>query len=85
MESLLVTVKLRLLDEQGKRLGVDVMILPKLAAEEDPSELRRKTILHLESYDNTGKLLFLQTLKLLRKEMLKRYQNVDPLLVMNLR
>ena len=24
------------------RLGVDVMLLPKLAAEEDPAELRRK-------------------------------------------
>eukprot|EP01036_Dinobryon_divergens_P025762 gene25762-34343_t len=85
MESLLVTIKLKLLDEQGKRLGVDVMMLPKLAAEADPSELKRKTVLHLESYDNSGKRLFLQTLKLMRKEMLKRYQNVDPLLVMNLR
>jgi hypothetical protein len=40
MENMLVTVKLRLLDEIGKGMGVDVMILPKLAAEEDPAELR---------------------------------------------
>ena len=42
LENMLVTVKLRLLDEIGKGMGVDVMILPKLAAEDDPSELRRK-------------------------------------------
>ena len=42
LENMLVTVKLRLLDEIGKGMGVDVMILPKLAAEENPSELRRK-------------------------------------------
>ena len=41
-ENILVTIKLRLLDEIGKGMGVDVMILPKLAAEENPSELRRK-------------------------------------------
>ena len=93
------------------------MMLPKLAAEVDPSELKRKvieritypiinicvyitytkfdeistdvlififlycdlrtqTVEHLESYDDSGKRLFLQTLKLMRKEMLKRYQNV---------
>ena len=28
-------------------MGVDVMLLPKLAAEDDPSELRRKVLLFL--------------------------------------
>lgn len=42
LENMLVTIKLRLLDEIGKGMGVDVMILPKLAAEDDPTELRRK-------------------------------------------
>ena len=42
---MLVTTKLRLLDEVGKGMGVDVMVLPKLAAEENPAELRRKVCL----------------------------------------
>ena len=84
-ENMLVTVKLRLLDELGKSMGVDVMILPQLAAEEDPAELTRKTILHLEGYDTTGQQLFLQTLRIMLGEMKKRYQAVDPLLLLNLR
>lgn len=32
-----------------------------------------------------GKELFLQTLKILSKEMLKRYNRVDPLMLMNFR
>jgi hypothetical protein len=85
MENLLVTIKLRLLDEYGKTLGVDVMLLPKLASEEDPSELKRKTVEYLEMYDDSGKTLFLQTLRLMMGEMAKRYDNVDPLLIMNMR
>ena len=46
-ENMLVTIKLRLLDEIGKGMGVDVMILPKLAAEENPSELRRKVCIYM--------------------------------------
>lgn len=84
MENLLVTIKLRLLDEQGQNMGVDVMLLPKLASEEDPVELRRKTVEHLEMYDQAGRQLFLQTLQLMRGEMEKRYNNVDPILFMNL-
>ena len=75
-ENLLVTIKLRLLDEVGKGMGVDVMVLPKLAAESDPAELRRKTVEHLRAYDAAGCELFLQTLRLMRGEMSKRYQQV---------
>ena len=45
LENMLITTKLRLLDEVGKGMGVDVMVLPKLAAEENPAELRRKVML----------------------------------------
>jgi hypothetical protein len=85
MESLLVTVKLRLLEELGKKFGYDTTIIPKLAAEENPADLRRKTIEHLQSYDGVGgKDLFLQALRMMKKEMKKRYTQVDPLLLMNL-
>ena len=56
--------------------GVDVMLLPKLASEADPAELRRKTTNHLAMYDDAGKQLFLQTLRLMSREMEKRYNNV---------
>jgi hypothetical protein len=36
----------------------------------------KQTLMHLESYDKTGKALFLQTLKLMMSEMKKRYQQV---------
>jgi hypothetical protein len=85
MESLLVTVKLRLLEELGKSFGYDTTIIPKLAAEENPADLRRKTMEHLQSYEGVGgKDLFLQALRMMKKEMKKRYTQVDPLLLMNL-
>lgn len=84
MEQLLVTIQLRLLDEQGKKLGVDVQLLPKLAAETDPAEMKRMAEMHLSSYDATGRALFLQTLRIMLSEMRKRYSNVDPLLLNNL-
>jgi len=86
MENLLVTIKLRVLDEIGKNLGVDVTILPKLAAEEDPAMLRKKTIDHLKSYECAGgKELFLQALRMMTSEMKKRYKDVDPILFQNLK
>ena len=85
MEGLLVTVKLRLLEEAGRALGYDVTIIPKLASEEDPAELRRKTLEHVQSYESLGgKELFLQALRLMRREMKMRYNNIDPLLLLNL-
>jgi hypothetical protein len=83
-ENLLVTVKLRLMDEMGKNLGIDVMILPKLASETHPGELQRKTIEFLDAYTLPAKELFVQTLQIMRKEMQKRYDGVDPMLVKNL-
>lgn len=77
MENFLVTIKLRVLDEIGRSKGIDVTILPKLAAEHDPDTMRINTYRHLEGFDTEGKLLFLQTLKLLRKEMKKRYTSVS--------
>ena len=68
----------------SNRMGIDVTRLPVLAAEEDPSELRRKTVQHLQGYDRDGLELFLTVLGMLRVEMKKRYRAVDPLLVMNL-
>ena len=50
LENMLITTKLRLLDEVGKGMGVDVMVLPKLAAEENPAELRRKVCLSVFSH-----------------------------------
>lgn len=85
LEGLLVTLKLRLLEEAGRSLGYDVSVIPKLAAEEDPAELRRKTVEHVQSYESVGgKELFLQALRLMRKEMAKRYARIDPLLLLNL-
>ena len=85
LEGLLVTLKLRLLEEAGRSLGYDVSVIPKLAAEEDPAELRRKTVEHVQSYESVGgKELFLQALRLMRKEMAKRYTRIDPLLLLNL-
>lgn len=83
-QSLLVTIKLRLLDEWGKTKGVDVMMLPKIASEEDPNIMRQKTIQIISDYNNEGRELFLTALQILRKEMIKRYQNVDPILIANL-
>ena len=59
MQSLLVTIKLRLLDELGRGKGYDVMMLPKLAAESDPEMLREKTLAHIRGYPAEGCELFL--------------------------
>jgi hypothetical protein len=83
-ENLLVTVKLRLMDEMGRNMGMDVMMLPKLAAENEPEELQRKTIEFLDTYTLPAKELFVQTLQIMRKEMQKRYEGVDPMLITNL-
>lgn len=84
MKSLLVTIKLRILDEIGKSMGIDVTILPKLASEDSPSELKRKTIMYLKSYNRQGKELFLQVLRITLLEMKQRYQQLDPILLKNL-
>jgi len=65
-------------------MGLDVTILPKLAAEPDLSTMREKTVEYLKTHDIMGKELFLQTLRLLQKEMKKRYSDVDSALTENL-
>ena len=85
LETLLVTLRLRILEEMGKTLGRDVTILPKLASLSDPAELKRSTLLHLDTYTTVGGVqLFLQALKLMIKETKRRYKDVDPALLDNL-
>lgn len=85
LETLLVTLRLRILEEMGKTLGRDVTILPKLASLSDSAELKRSTLLHLDTYTTVGGVeLFLQALKLMIKETKRRYKDVDPALLDNL-
>jgi hypothetical protein len=84
MENLLVTIKLRVLDEIGRTMGIDVTRIPVLAAEEDPAMLRKKTLQYLKDYDNTGIELFLQVLSMIKTEMKKRYTAIDPILFLNM-
>ena len=48
LEALLVTLRLRIIEEMGRSLGTDVTILPKLASLEDQGALQRKTKEHFE-------------------------------------
>ena len=75
-ENFLVTIKLRILEEIGRSKGIDVSILPKLASAQDLQTMRLDTYRYLEGFDLEGKGLFLQTLKLVLREMKKRYTNV---------
>ncbi len=85
LETLLVTLRLRILEEMGETLGHDVAILPKLASLSDPAELKRSTLEHLGTYTTVGGAeLFLQALRLMVKETKKRYKDVDAALLDNL-
>lgn len=77
-------MRMRLLEEKGRSLGVDVQVLPKLAALDDLGEMKRKTLAHIAMYDTAGKELFLQTIHIMMDEMKKRYTQVDPLMIANL-
>ena len=87
MESLLHTLKLRILEEIGeKEMGSDVTIIPKLASITDIVELRSETKKHLSTFNSIGaKELFLQALMMMRQEISKSYQNVDDILLFNLK
>lgn len=78
--SMLVTIKLRVLDEMGKDMGLDVTAIPILATEDNPVKLKEKTLAHLKDHDEAGKELFLQTLRIIMSEMDRRYERVDPML-----
>ena len=84
MSQLLTTVKLRLLDEVGKEKGIDIQMIASLASINEPIELKRMTMNHLRDYDKDGLELFLQVLRILNKEMKKRYNNVDTGLLLNM-
>lgn len=72
-ENLLVTLKLLLIEEVGKRKGEDILMLSKLAAEDDNDVLDKKTRDYFKKYDVLGKQLFLQTFLILKSDMKKRY------------
>lgn len=80
MTSMLVTIKLRILDEMGKDMGLDVTIIPMLATEDNPLKLKEKTLAHLRGHDEAGRALFLQTLRIIISEMDRRYERIDPML-----
>ena len=84
MNQLLTTVKLRLLDEVGKQKGIDIQMIATIAAINDPIELKTKTMSYLKDYDKDGLDLFLQVLRILTSEMKKRYNKVDPGLLLNM-
>eukprot|EP01041_Mallomonas_annulata_P012377 gene12377-26033_t len=85
MERMLVTIKLRVLDEAGRDLGIDVMELPRLAAENDPNLLKEKTLAHIEGHGPAGRELLLQTIRIMNVELAKRYQKVDATLQVRLK
>lgn len=72
-ENMLVTLKLLLIEEVGKRKGDDILMLSKLAAEDDDDVLDEKTREYFKKYDVLGKQLFLQTFLILKSDMKKRY------------
>eukprot|EP00607_Mallomonas_marina_P003123 CAMPEP_0182438978 /NCGR_PEP_ID=MMETSP1167-20130531/86147_1 /TAXON_ID=2988 /ORGANISM="Mallomonas Sp, Strain CCMP3275" /LENGTH=120 /DNA_ID=CAMNT_0024632557 /DNA_START=619 /DNA_END=979 /DNA_ORIENTATION=- len=77
MEKMLVTVKLRVMDEVGRGLGVDVMEIPRLAAEDEYTVMREKTLAHIKGHGPQGRELLLQTIRIMNMEMTKRYEQVD--------
>lgn len=87
MESLLNTLKLRIYEEIGSNeMGDDVTIIPKLASIKDINELRTETRRHLSTFNSIGaKELFLQGLMMMRQEISKSYQDVDDILLFNLK
>mmetsp|Transcript_18640 Transcript_18640/g.32305 ORF Transcript_18640/g.32305 Transcript_18640/m.32305 type:complete len:147 (+) Transcript_18640:657-1097(+) len=84
-EHMLVIIQLKLLAEQGRSMGVDVNLLPQLAAETDPVERRRKTTQHLQNYDKIGRKLFAQTVRVVLEGMETRYKDIDPALIVNMK
>jgi hypothetical protein len=77
METFLVTIKLRILEEAGRIKGLDVAILPRLAAESNLQTMKVKTLQYIADFDQEGKVLFLQTLGIVRRELSIRYENVS--------
>ena len=74
----LVTVRLRLLELVGEGLSPDVAVLPRLLSEETLEGVQRATLGYLRDFSTPGKELFLLNLRLLKKEMGRKYESVDP-------
>lgn len=84
-EALLVTIKLRVLDEIGFRKGVDITMIPKLAAESNDDIMRINTLKYLKNFDLEGQELFLVSLKTVVREIETRYIQMDGDLLVNLK
>jgi folate-binding protein YgfZ len=77
-ENLLVTLKLLLIEEIGKKkLGIDTVILSKLASEQDISILEQKTIEYFKDYDINMLELFVSNINIMKNELNLRYQNTE--------
>jgi len=74
---LLETIRLRLLEEVGATLPSNVAVLPQLLAEEDLDVMQKKTRDFLADFSPSGVDLFLLNLGLMKKDMKKKYNNVD--------
>ena len=85
LEALLVTIKLRVLDEIGFRKGVDITMIPKLAAESNDDIMRINTLKYLKNFDLEGQELFLVSLKTVVREIETRYIQMDGDLLVNLK
>ena len=83
---LLSTIRLRLLEEVGDAMmSADVAILPRLLAIENDEDLKNETLIYLKTLKNLAAIeLFLQNLRFMKKQMDKKYTNVDPMLLQNL-
>ena len=83
---LLSTIRLRLLEEVGDTMmTADVAILPKLLSLESDEDLKTETLKYLKILKNLAAIeLFLQNLRFMKKQMDKKYSNVDPMLLKNL-
>jgi hypothetical protein len=77
-EQALSTIRLRLLELVGEGLSPDVAVLPRLLSEDTDKDLRKATLAYLKDLSTPGKDLFLLNLRLLKKEMVKKYDSVDP-------
>ena len=75
-ENILVTLKLLIIEEIGKKkMGVDTVMLSKLAAEEDISVLEQKALGYFKNYDSNMLELFLSNINIMKNELNLRYQN----------
>ena len=78
---MLCIIRLRLLEVVGEGLSPDVAVLPRLLSQETPEDIVSATRKYLMDFSTPGKDLFLFNLRLLQRDMGKKYGDVDPELV----